>query len=430
MTSEVLLMNLEAVALGADSAVTLWSRNRGMVSQTGIDKIFVINEAGPVAAMIYGNGSYAGLPWKTVLGEFGIGCGRATLTINEYRKRLVTFLASLDQLPTLPNDTRDELETFRVYVVTFLIDYMGWLEFADAPEEGPIDEAVATEALELYREAIIIETPAHTDETGQDVPATLRPRIEQTGARLSAFLAEHIGPLFEELFAPVLKENAFPESQVKPLMELCVESIAIEWLPDAADDDTAGLVISGFGAGEAVPSAVSLDILGAFGGILKYRVLDTFAPNPNKRPVVVETFAQANLTHAFLHGAMPAFQKNTVTLASAFLNTIFNQVHRRVGHSNKKLAQELRDFLRPVRQFVPEMAIEGAKDLRRRRVHSQIDPLLGSANASVLGAFAEKFMNLPVTESELLRNDTVARPVHVLTMARGSYTRFTDGVKQ
>jgi hypothetical protein len=55
MTAEVAILNREAVALAADSAVTL-SSETGQKIFTSANKIFSLSDADPVAVMIYGSG--------------------------------------------------------------------------------------------------------------------------------------------------------------------------------------------------------------------------------------------------------------------------------------------------------------------------------------------------------------------------------------
>ena len=120
VTSEVLLMNLEAVVLGADSAVTITGAERGRFSQAGIEKIYLINESGPVAAMVYGAGSYVGLPWKTVLGQFRDYCGPDLLTIEDYSERLIAYLADIGEHTNVGLNENYEILNFHRYIDDFI----------------------------------------------------------------------------------------------------------------------------------------------------------------------------------------------------------------------------------------------------------------------------------------------------------------------
>jgi hypothetical protein len=92
MTAEIVILNKEAVALAADSAVTS-ILSGGHKIFTSADKIFELSYSNPVGIMIYNNASIMGVPWDTV--------------IKVYRKQL-------------SEDKLDYLEDYFVSFITFL----------------------------------------------------------------------------------------------------------------------------------------------------------------------------------------------------------------------------------------------------------------------------------------------------------------------
>lgn len=69
MTAEIAIMNQEAVALAADSAVTLTDSEYGEVAKifTSANKLFALSQFHPVGIMIYGNARLGEVPWETVI---------------------------------------------------------------------------------------------------------------------------------------------------------------------------------------------------------------------------------------------------------------------------------------------------------------------------------------------------------------------------
>ena len=70
MTAEITVMNKEAVALAADSAITAGTGYGRKIFTTG-DKIFVLSPNRPVGVMVYNNAQFTGVPWATVIYEIG-----------------------------------------------------------------------------------------------------------------------------------------------------------------------------------------------------------------------------------------------------------------------------------------------------------------------------------------------------------------------
>ena len=63
MTAEVALLNTTAVALAADSAMTLGGSNKTYPAQ----KLFALTKHHPVGVMIYNNAQFMGIPWETLI---------------------------------------------------------------------------------------------------------------------------------------------------------------------------------------------------------------------------------------------------------------------------------------------------------------------------------------------------------------------------
>ena len=63
MTAEVALLNTTAVALAADSAMTLGGSNKTYPAQ----KLFALTKQHPVGVMIYNNAEFMGIPWETLI---------------------------------------------------------------------------------------------------------------------------------------------------------------------------------------------------------------------------------------------------------------------------------------------------------------------------------------------------------------------------
>ncbi|MBC8476799.1 MAG: hypothetical protein H8D49_00500 [Dehalococcoidia bacterium] len=66
MTAEIVVMNIEAVALAADSAVSFRAGDNEKVS-TSANKLFALSKHCPVGIMVYGNATFMDIPWETII---------------------------------------------------------------------------------------------------------------------------------------------------------------------------------------------------------------------------------------------------------------------------------------------------------------------------------------------------------------------------
>ena len=78
MTAEIVIMNTQGIALAADSAVTVQNHRRQKIFSSA-NKIFSLSKYHPVGIMVYGNASFMGVPWETVIKLF-----RSTLGDQSY----------------------------------------------------------------------------------------------------------------------------------------------------------------------------------------------------------------------------------------------------------------------------------------------------------------------------------------------------------
>ena len=66
MTTEIAILNRSAVALAADSAVTVSGRG-GIKVYDGVNKLFELVRGRPVGVMIYNSADLSLRPWETII---------------------------------------------------------------------------------------------------------------------------------------------------------------------------------------------------------------------------------------------------------------------------------------------------------------------------------------------------------------------------
>ena len=92
MTVEIAIMNLEAVALAADSAATTHRGGSRKIFPSQ-NKLFELSDGVPVGVLIYGNSRFMSIPWETLIKEYRRNRGRITFDeLNGYMDDLCAFL--------------------------------------------------------------------------------------------------------------------------------------------------------------------------------------------------------------------------------------------------------------------------------------------------------------------------------------------------
>src|SRR5262249_30117043 len=106
MTAEIALMNRSAVALAADSAVTIETAS-GVKVYNSINKLFMLSKHHPVGIMIYGAADFMDVPWELIIKLYRERLdGRSFDTLSRYAQDFVQFVSEHTGL--FPKKRQDE----------------------------------------------------------------------------------------------------------------------------------------------------------------------------------------------------------------------------------------------------------------------------------------------------------------------------------
>lgn len=122
MTSEILILTPSAVALAADSAVTIGNRK----TYNGVNKLFMLSNDPPMGIMTYNLSNFSNIPLETIIKEFRAEIKKEDLTtVIEFRDKFIEFL--------------DELVKNELYVCSFEDRVMEFIAPLDL-NPIPVDE--------------------------------------------------------------------------------------------------------------------------------------------------------------------------------------------------------------------------------------------------------------------------------------------------
>ncbi|WP_195238407.1 hypothetical protein [Romboutsia sp. 1001285H_161024_C4] len=96
MTAEIGILNRQGVALAADSAVTFGGSENPKILNSA-NKLFNLVKGMPIGIMVYGNGSFMGLPWEVVIEEYRKHISLSDIkfdTLEEASNSFINFLGN------------------------------------------------------------------------------------------------------------------------------------------------------------------------------------------------------------------------------------------------------------------------------------------------------------------------------------------------
>ena len=233
MTSEIAVLNQKAVALAADSAVTLV--DGGLVAvRNDQRKLFNLVDGKPIALMFFGVADVMGHPWDVLIENYQKKTKSSDFAhVADYA---ASFLGSLDNLEELfPRDRqRDEYKRLLASVFRYLFQFAQYLR---DNAEGETARATDAAILEIAIEHIWRGYQTREDGTAR---ADLACFPKDFGKKVAADYAQQI----EETIAYGFGPFALGKQSQQRLREIAVYCV----VKDLFLEDVTGLVFSGFGA--------------------------------------------------------------------------------------------------------------------------------------------------------------------------------------
>ena len=247
MTAEIVIMNKEAVAIAADSAVSLVTGPADSPQKifTSASKIFGLSNPHTVSLMIYNNASFIGIPWDPLLARFEESIGPAPLpALADYADRFIAFLREEKDLITPEIEKEYFTTVIYSYYLTFrLIFQQGasqLMQLQGAVSEDQIAEFVASKIAEAHAGLMSSGYIAGADDS----------RVKELTTAYEETITKAISNVFEQM--PITDEARV---QLRELPVLFFVRNA--GLQDPASQNYSGIVITGFGRQEIFPSLVT-----------------------------------------------------------------------------------------------------------------------------------------------------------------------------
>ena len=414
MTSEVVLMNRQAVAMAADSAVTI-SGDRYLKTYQSADKLFPLVDGQPVAVMIYNNAEIMSTPWETVISLYREQArGRPLDTVEAYVEDFMEFLSgNPDLFPAEHQDT----EFFKVVAVVYTViaeEFDHQLHKFQEAKSGPVREHLSS-IFEFVVGQIHTDYQRCPDDSPRgDLGCFPKGMNEQVRRRYGAEIDQLIESLVHSL------RNDYPGLSVSDATRTRLREIAVFAVTkDAFFEHFTGVVFAGFGAREKFPSMRSYLTSSVILGILK-RKRDREASIGSDSGPVFQPFAQDRMIRTFLTGMDNYLRMFIYGETLKLTNGLVSDIVRRApnltdaqrsaiykDYSRNNLAHALNGFFRSVDGY--QYAVHTRPILRA--VNSLPKKELGETAASLikLNSFQQKVMNSV---------ETVGGPIDVAVITR------------
>lgn len=384
------MLNTIGVALAADSAVTIGSSK---VFNTA-DKLFSLSKHHPIGIMIYGNASFMGVPWETVIKIYRKKLDKNTFnTLQEYSDSFFGFLKNDLRFYDLGYENNIVRKKFHIFL-TELLNYINSTVpeiWRFNPNESQIKQMIYGEA-SYYADAFL--------------------KYENSYGFNDSFF-DSLGTDYGHLIVDVVEEliNIELDDEILALFMMIAGCLVMK---DIYNDET-GIVIAGFGEEEIFPSLKSYLVEGIFKGALKYKEEHDVKISATRSATIVP-FAQQEMVHSFLTGIDPDLKNEVIGLIETITNIYPDVVNQHITKLNYKQMDSLRSFgsdlLRKFEEEVNRMVSE--------KFSNPVIETVASFPKEELAAMAEALVNLTSIKRKMsFQTETVGGPIDVAVISKG-----------
>ncbi len=378
MTAEIAIMNTGAVALAADSAVTVQTPDGQKIYNT-VNKLFTLSKYEPIGLMIYDGADLLGVPWEVIVKAYRAELGSTSFaTVRDYLDHLIEWVANNESL--FPVDLRTAfVEHLLNVTLLVLASQVDETVKAILDDEGEIsEERVSTVVNETIDKAL-----SYYGEFPDSLTISLDDALQ--------VLDQH-GDVLEGLMDEHLQELPLSDETQERLRTLCGNALA----KNAGDplSPHSGLVIAGFGSGDYFPALYEVAISGIVDNCLRATLIKEQSIHPHTNDAAIIPFAQREMVDTFMSGIDPRY-RSTI---DGFMSRLFDDYPEQLLATLPQLSeQERQELVEPLRQIGHTAREHLNKNLEEYSRTQFIAPVIGAVGVlpkDELAEMAESLVNL------------------------------------
>ena len=316
MTAEVVVMNKSAIALAADSKVTVSGARMSKTYDT-VNKLFTLSKVHPVGIMIYGSADFMSFPWETIIKLYRKQKrGENEERVADWATDFSKFLKSFGNV-----SAKDKIENTTEFVRSW---YSSILDEADDIAISRAISIGSDEYIKLLKNIISEKIVFVTDKDLWLPEKRMKGFVDNYGSKVDETTKDY----FED----------FNDGELTKLADQFISCAIFYKYPSPT---SSGIVIAGFGENELFPTVVSLECDGYVGSELKLYV-ESVVDISRNMPGAMRAFAQGEMVQRFMTGLDPAFGTALMTAFGELLEKNCLEVLERYGTKANKAAKNIR----------------------------------------------------------------------------------------
>lgn len=406
MTAEVAILNKSAVALAADSAVTIQHGRGFKIYNT--NKLFNLCESNPVGVMVYENADLMSVPWETIIKQYRKHLGSTTFnTLEEYGANFISYLNNNPLL--FPEAVQDE--TALLTVSRYLTDLGKRID--KNIELITVKGAKVSEA-QIKKVARDMIGNWHDTLKAQDPLPNIIPPLER-----EVFKKYH--DQFDKLIAEIFQSLPLTEQIKKNLRKISSWLLTKNLSSLNLRQDYSGVVLAGFGETDLYPAVITYRVESVVMNQLRHlHLVDKSDRITANEDGTVIPFAQEEMVASFMGGIDPKFHELILRELLKVFDLYPDEIVKKLPKIAEKRKAALLAELKSIGPDLVDMFNQAINDHKQQKHVNPIARAVAVLPKEELASMAEALVSLTSTKRRVtLDAETVGGPIDVAVISKG-----------
>ena len=402
MTAVISILNKSAVALAADSAVTISGNNGRKIFNTA-NKIFTLSKYHPVGIMIYSSASLMSTPWETIIKIYRQKLiDKSFPTIKDYQNDFVEFLRGSHYFTTI--------ETQKIYFESLVqmtikeVNKKTWSVLEKETKKSIESLSDDSEFLKIFIQKIT-DTLNDSKNEGDLCEDFKSYSFED----FYSFSHEVIKKALKEIFSDYLTDD----------LTAAANQYFYQFIRSTNFNlGSTGLVFAGFGDNEIYPSICSIEVGEIFDNKIRYLFKDEDKISDDCDGIIIP-YAQIDVIKTIIEGINPYLEQTYIQTFADFMYKYNEQIIDIIEGTNTDLATKLKNL------NIENIVTKIAESLQKVKIEDHINPTVetvATLSKEDLAEMAESMIYLTYLKRRIsFAEESVGGPVDVALISK------TDG---
>jgi hypothetical protein len=401
MTAEIAILNKTAVALAADSAVTISAGSSQEKIYDSADKLFELSDCDPIGIMINNDMNFMETPLPVLIKRYRSKAPRFS-KVEEAATNFLSYLHDFGRNSPEPVKLRHLVR--HVTPLVNLIQDRSQRAMADLFNlpDNPLSERPFAEVM---------------GELAENEINVVRRALQKT--KVASFMGDGELSLSEAertRVAEVVEETLTVATDAQRVLvcQMIVENIErVAW-----STSTTGVIVAGFGGDEIFPTVVSFELFGTVGSRLKFIETNMVDIDRDGHRARVLPFAQREMVERFLYGLDNGIERKIEQFVKSSVPNIRNRIIEGLDMTEADRSALIAEWEKAELGFFDGLASESFAAIREQS-QTEIEDMVEFMPISEMAKMAEALVNLTSIKRRVSRGmETVGGPIDVAVISR------------